>query len=266
MSTPDATPCAQPGAGKQQKIVNIMKPLIITTGAHIFTEEGHMQNLLWQVYADGILIGGGLPLFATDVSAADAVQLADQSDGLFLSGGFDVSPACYGEEPLDGCGSTDEKRDALEFALLDAFVQKQKPILGICRGCQMINVYFGGTLWQDIPSQTGYVHPYDSIHDVRVAPGSIYEQLFGPIFTVNSLHHQAVKDLGRDLVADAWAENGPFVEAYHHRTLPIVCTQWHPERMAGNLRMTSAGPQMAPFFRYFISLCEQRRVSAAGGR
>lgn len=102
-----------------------MKPFIITTGAHIFTEQGYMQNLLWQVYADGILIGGGLPLFATDAIPDDAAQLAEQADGLFVSGGFDVSPACYGEEKLDACGNVDNKRDELELELIDAFVKKE---------------------------------------------------------------------------------------------------------------------------------------------
>lgn len=234
-----------------------MKPVIITTGAHIHTPEGYPQNLLWQVYMDGILLGGGLPLLVTDADQCDAGQLARQADGLFLSGGMDVTPLCYAEAALESCGPVDRKRDQLEILLVRAFLRQRKPILGICRGFQMLNVFFGGTLYQDISAQTGCVHPYDSIHQVSAAPGSILDKSFGRRFTVNSLHHQAVRTLGRGLVPIAWAENGPFVEAYVHESLPILATQWHPERMAGVLRMSPEGPDMGPLFQHFAAMCRR---------
>ena len=237
-----------------------MKPLIVVTGAHIYTPEGYPQNLLWQVYMDAMVVGGGLPVLATDITEETARQLALRADGLFLSGGMDVSPRCYGEELLSACGETDEKRDQLEKHLLRAFIDQKKPILGICRGCQMINVFFGGTLFQDISSQTGFLHPYDSIHTVTAVQGSLIHGLFGENFTVNSLHHQAVKTLGNGLIATAYADNGPFVEAYVHESLPIFCTQWHPERMTGCRRMSPQGPDMLPLLSDFIDRCRAKTV------
>ena len=233
------------------------RPLIITTGAHIVTEDGYRQNLLWQVYMDGILIGGGLPLLVTDADQHAAAQLARQADGLFLSGGKDLSPRCYAEEKESFCGPCDPKRDRLEFGLIRAFIAERKPILGICRGCQTLNVFFGGTLYQDIKVQTGFEHPYGSTHDVTAAAGSVLHGLFGERFTVNSLHHQAIKRLGKGLVPMAYAVNGPFVEAYVHEEIPIVAVQFHPERMTGDEPMTPVGPDMAPLMRYFIGLCRK---------
>lgn len=232
-----------------------MKPLIITTGAHIYTPEGYPQNLLWQVYMDGIVIGGGLPLLATDATHDDAQQLATHGDGLFLSGGMDVSPYYYGQKTLSVCGPTDEKRDQLESLLVRAFIRAGKPIFGICRGCQMLNAYFGGTLLQDIQAQTGYEHIYDSIHEVSAVPGSLLDSLFGRSFTVNSLHHQAIQRLGTGLIPIAHAENGPFIEGFIHQSLPIFAVQWHPERMTGASRMSPAGPDMKPLLQHFIAMC-----------
>lgn len=235
-----------------------MKPMIITTGAHIYTKEGYMQNLLWQVYQDGILGGGGLPLVVTNADHMDAAQLARQADGLFLSGGMDVNPYCYGLCRKDFCGDTDYLRDRMEMELVHAFINEKKPILGICRGFQMLNTFFGGTLYQDILEETGYAHPYDSIHEITSVPGEIIETLFGERFTANSLHHQAVNKLGKDLKPIAYASNAPFVEAFVHQTLPILAVQWHPERMMGDARMTKEGPDMTAFFKYFINMCIKR--------
>lgn len=235
-----------------------MRPLIATTGAHIYTPEGHMQNLLWQVYMDGIYDNGGLPLLVTDAGQTAAAQLARQMDGLFITGGMDVSPCCYASECSRLCGSTDPKRDNLEITLIRAFIEQKKPILGICRGFQMLNVFFGGTLYQDIKDETGFEHPYDSVHTVTAEHGSLFEQLFGKSFTVNSLHHQAVKTLGRDLIPLAYADNAPLVEAYCHKTLPIIAVQWHPERMTGVQRMSPGGPDMHPFLEHFISMCKKQ--------
>lgn len=235
-----------------------MKPLIITTGAHIHTAEGHPQNLLWQVYMDGIVIGGGLPLLSTDATHADAAQMAAQGDGLFLSGGMDVSPLFYGQKALSVCGPTDGKRDQLENLLIRAFVRAGKPILGICRGCQMLNAFFGGTLFQDIYAQTGQEHPYDSIHEVSAVPDSVLYALFGRRFTVNSLHHQAIRTLGTCLTPIAYAENALIVEAFVHQKLPILGVQWHPERMTGAARMSPDGPDMKPLLQYFIAMCRKQ--------
>lgn len=232
-------------------------PLIIVTGAHIYTPEGYPQNLLWQVYMDGIIIGRGLPVLATDVPDESAArQLAELADGLFLSGGVDVTPSLYGEEKIPQCGNSDPKRDKIERLLLDAFISVKKPVLGICRGFQMLNVYFGGTLYQDILSQTGLSdHPYDCFHSVRTVEGSIVRSLFGSEFVVNSLHHQAVKNLADDLVATAYSVSGNIIESYEHKHLPIIGVQWHPERMTGTERMSPLGPDMAPYLEYFVNMC-----------
>ena len=235
-----------------------MRPLVATTGAHIYTSEGYMQNLLWQVYMDGVYDNGGLPFLVTDIDQPSAAQLARQANGLFISGGMDVSPCCYAQERSALCGQTDSKRDDLEITLIRAFVEQRKPILGICRGFQMLNVFFGGTLHQDIKDELGYDHPYDSVHTVTAEPGLLIDQLFGRSFTVNSLHHQAVKELGCGLIPLAYADNAPLVEAYCHETLPIVAVQWHPERMTGVQRMSPAGPDMRPFLEHFISMCKHQ--------
>lgn len=235
------------------------RPLIAVTGAHIYTPDGYPQNLLWQVYMDGMLFGGGLPFLVTDVPEETAAQqIAELSDGLFLSGGVDVTPALYGEEKIPLCGEGDTKRDSLEYLLVDAFIKAQKPIIGICRGFQLLNVYFGGTLYQDIAAQTGLDdHPYDCVHRVRTAEGSLLHTLFGEEFTVNSLHHQAVKTLGKDLVATAYSVSGNIIEAYEHKTLPIIAVQWHPERMTCAERMSPQGPDMKPYFDHFINMCRK---------
>lgn len=233
------------------------RPLIAVTGAHSQTPEGYPLNLLWQVYMDCILIGGGLPFLVTDLpDEAAALEIVDVSDGLFLSGGVDITPSLYGEEKIAQCGAGDPKRDEMELLLLQAFLNKKKPILGVCRGFQMINIYFGGTLYQDIAQQTGFSdHPYDCFHSVHTTEGSVVRELFGPEFTVNSLHHQAIKKLADCLTPTAFSVSGHFVEAYQHKDLPIIAVQWHPERMSGPNRMSPFGPEMTPFLKYYISKC-----------
>ena len=148
-------------------------------------------------------------------------------DGLLLPGGGDIAPALYHRED---CGSQppDRVRDREELALLGAFLSAGRPVLGICRGLQVINVYFGGTLHQDIPGH-GTVEGQDSCHAVRGIVGRLLPPCPGQ---VNSAHHQSVETLGRGLRAVQWAEDGT-VEALEHRTLPVAGVQWHPERWGG---------------------------------
>ena len=159
-------------------------------------------------------------------------------DGLVLQGGADVSPQTYSETPTRPEWNGDRARDLYELELLHEFVEAGKPVLGICRGCQLINVAFGGTLYQDvvthIPDALAHVSDiYDAHrHAIRFPPGSSLRQLFPaaqhPI--VNSIHHQAVKDLGRDMTIEAISEPDGVVEAIRYQRAPFVMgLQWHPE-------------------------------------
>lgn len=156
----------------------------------------------------------------------------DAFDGLLLPGGEDIDPKYYKRENT-ACGELNPWLDKLQFPVLDAFVKAGKPVFGICRGHEVINVYFGGTLIQDI--QTGMRHPRtpegDTIHMASAAEGSFIDRLYGkePI-AINSAHHQGVETLGRDLIPVMYAPDG-IVEALMHRSLPVKSVQWHPERL-----------------------------------
>ena len=124
------------------------------------------------------------------------------------------------------------ERDAAEFLLLERFTAAGKPVLGICRGLQTINVFFGGTLAQNVPGHEA-VDGGDKLHPVRMAPSSL-SRICGEEAVVNSAHHQAADRLGQGLAAVQWAADG-VVEALEHETLPVWGVQWHPERLPGEL-------------------------------
>lgn len=151
-------------------------------------------------------------------------------DGLLLPGGGDVASWRYGQPD---CGSypPNPAQDQAELALLEWFVRAEKPILGICRGMQVINIGFGGTLIQDLPGHSGLTGSIDRLHAVHTAP-SFLTEVCGAECLVNSSHHQAVDRLGRGLRAVQWAPDG-VVEAVCHETLPVWGVQWHPERRYG---------------------------------
>lgn len=175
--------------------------------------------------------------------------------GLVLCGGGDVVPVLYGQENT-ASSLLDPLRDEAELALIHAFAQAGKPILGICRGMQILNVAFGGTLLQDLTPEQRLFHggaKPDRVHPVRALEDSILFQLYGDIFPVNSYHHQAVDRLAPGFQAIAWSESG-IAEAMVHTTLPILALQFHPERMAyDNFR--SDAVDAAPLLEYFLSLC-----------
>ena len=177
------------------------------------------------------------------VSVAD---YARELDGLVLMGGSDVAPESYGETPLRPEWSGDKIRDDYEIALYRAFVAGGKPVLGVCRGAQVINVAQGGTLYQDIATQvSGALNHrnwdiYDqNSHATALVPGSGLARLYpGVALTkTNSVHHQAVKDLGRDLAVEAWSEPDRVVEAIRRNGASYVfAVQWHPEFHDGSDR------------------------------
>jgi putative glutamine amidotransferase len=164
---------------------------------------------------------------------------AQEFDALVLQGGADISPSFYGEEPLRPEWTGDRVRDEYEIELFSEFVEAGKPVLGVCRGIQLINVALGGTLYQDLPTEIGtrVTHRdralYEAnIHEVVIEPGSALARLYGNVQggQVNSLHHQAVRKLGRDLVVEARAAEDGVIEAIRWKGRGyVVGVQWHPE-------------------------------------
>jgi putative glutamine amidotransferase len=180
-------------------------------------------------------------------------------DGLVLQGGADVAPMTYSESPTRPEWSGDRARDVYELELLHEFVNAGKPVLGICRGCQLINVAFGGTLYQDVasnlPASRPHVHDiYDAHrHDIVFPPGSSLKKMFPQHerAVVNSIHHQAVKALGRDIHIEAMSDPDGVVEAIRYQRAPFVMgLQWHPEfHRAGGSDLLDCTPVLDAFLR-----------------
>jgi len=180
-------------------------------------------------------------------------------DGLVLQGGADVSPMTYSESPTRPEWNGDRARDLYELELLHGFVEAGKPVLGICRGCQLINVAFGGTLYQDVatdlPGALAHVHTdYDAHrHAVTFPPGSSLAEMFPglPGAVVNSIHHQAVKELGRDIKVEARSDPDGVVEAIRYQRADFVMgLQWHPEfHRAKGTELLDCTPVLDEFLR-----------------
>lgn len=228
-----------------------MKPIILVTAGVQDTARGLVQLYCFRNYCEAITQAGGIPLIVGDDQ--DAEQLADMADGLCVSGGPDVAAEAYGGDPALQ-KRVDPWRDGVELPLIKAFIARKKPIFGICRGLQYLNIVLGGNLYEDIPARLGLEHIYGSTHSCKADPDSILGQLFGESFTVNSYHHQSLDRLGDGLKVIARTEEG-IVEAAVHETLPITAVQWHPERMTGAVRFDPEGPDMKPLYEYFINQC-----------
>lgn len=183
---------------------------------------------------------------------------AKHLDGLVLQGGADVAPQTYSQTPTRPEWIGDSARDMYELELLHEFIEAGKPVLGVCRGCQLINVAFGGTLYQDIATDVPDAMPhvndlYDSHrHAISFPPGSslgaLFESSAAPL--VNSIHHQAVRDLGRDLVVEAISEDGIVEAVRHSKSRFVMGLQWHPEfHRAGGAELLDCTPILDNFLR-----------------
>lgn len=198
------------------------------------------KNSIWMLpdYLDGLRAAGALPVvFPLEADEADICQLYNLCDGLLFTGGHDVDPALYGQTPSSLCGVLCPRRDALEAGLFRLAMTEGKPMLGICRGIQLINVLVGGTLYQDLPTEhpSPVPHvmkpPYDrTCHTVRLVEDGVLRRLLGrEELGVNSYHHQAVCRLAPSLRAEAWSPDG-LVEAAVCPEHPfLLAVQWHPE-------------------------------------
>jgi putative glutamine amidotransferase len=211
-------------------------------------------------YFRALVAAGARPEELDLVSAADLGRVrAEAYDGVLFAGGEDVDPSLYDEPKKYDSVHTDRTRDDFEFTLLDQALERRLPILGICRGIQMINVKFGGTLYQDLKSETAieldHRQPDDRtkpVHTVTVTdPESHLSGTLAGSCRVNSLHHQAIRRLGRGLKVTAHSEDGlaEAVEAADDYPF-LMAVQWHPEEMANV-------PEQRRIFEQFLAKCRE---------
>lgn len=222
-----------------------MKPLIGITAGLLWEHErkgfqGYRRQYLSLDYTQAVIRAGGIPVILPLPEEKDtARELLERLDGLILSGGPDVSPLLFGEEPSLKLGMTVIQRDRWELALLEAAMARRLPILGICRGFQLLNLYFGGSVYQDISEgeQLYIKHNFDSLpgdpaHHIQLEAGSLIAELLAGVDAVNSHHHQVLKRIADKFRVTAWAPDGA-PEAMEAKTGDqfILGVQFHPEMM-----------------------------------
>ncbi len=220
-------------------------------------------------YVDGVAQAGGVPVVLPPVGGVRNVErILDSLDGLLLSGGSDLHPSYYGEDPLPELDVTIPERDELEMALLEGAFRRRMPIFGICRGMQVLNVALGGTLYQDLSSQVGpdlILHRQETpkwqpTHEVEFYDRTRTADISGSkVIKVNSYHHQAVKELSNEFVVSACSSDG-LVEAMESREMSdqwIVAVQWHAEAMR------ETGVEQRRFFEAHVAEAERHAVRRA---
>lgn len=202
--------------------------------------NGQPSFFIKKGYVTAVEDSGGIPVLLCPTNETTVFRFINLIDGLLISGGgFDIDPKYYGEESHPGLGKTIPDRSDFEIQLLKGAVEKKVPVLGICGGHQLINVYFGGTLYQDIPSQCkGAINhkqptPSDnSYHSIKIYPSTKLSKITGTDSTaVNSTHHQSIKEIGNGLKVSAVAEDGMIEAIEFDGDDFIVGVQWHPERL-----------------------------------
>lgn len=217
-----------------------MNPIIGITGNEMTVNRpkdvaGFHINYSPRHFTQVVERAGGIPVIIpmTDlVSSEDYIQMID---GLILAGGQDISPHLYGEEPRAVMGQTSPHRDRNEIALIEAAIKFKKPILAICRGMQLINIYFGGSLYQDLSENPDITiqhvqksQPHVVTHSIETKEDSTLYHIFGKKTQINSYHHQVIRKLGDHLIPTAHSSDG-VIEAFESPENNIVAVQWHPE-------------------------------------
>jgi putative glutamine amidotransferase len=248
-------------------------PLIAVTTSEVRTTQpagttpeadpAQQEMVLGLKYLRAIERAGGIPLVVPPIDRATIGPLLDGVDALCLSGGPDIDPVAYGDDPHDRLGPTWSDLDTFELALTREADRRGMPILAICRGLQVLNVARGGSLHQHVPDTYGdrithrQVQPgHVATHDVSVTGGTQLAAIIGDGRTeVNSFHHQAVSALGQGLIATAWAPDG-VIESIEARDREFTLgVQWHAEGMAG-------APAQEALFSAFVAAARGTRAGA----
>lgn len=235
---------------------------IIGISGSVLEENSIKKSFVNQNYADSVILAGGVPFIMPICENENIIKkMIENVDGIIMTGGVDIHPFRFNEEPNPKIGAISKERDDFDFLLMKCAFEKNKPIFGICRGIQLINVFFGGTLIQDIAYQknTNILHsqtaPRDvATHKIKIKKNSIIYDIFGEYGEVNSFHHQAIDKLAKDFKITSTANDG-IIESieYKKKDAFIFGVQWHPECM------TEKDIKMQNIFSMFVDICKNRR-------
>lgn len=240
-----------------RRYVLAMSSVLIGITSSPGARDGSVIEGVNRPFVDGVIRAGGVPVVLPVLDPGEAPAVLDRLDGVLLSGGGDVEPAIYRAKRAPETDTVDPARDAFEIALFRAAVRRHLPVLGICRGAQVINVARGGTLIQHLPALGTIDHQEKErfsqvIHHVEVVPGTRLAGVLGSDrIGVNTLHHQAVDRLGRGLRPVAWATDEPVdvIEGIELVGRDVLGVQWHPELLPD-------APEHQALFRWLVSAAE----------
>lgn len=241
---------------------HLMKPIIGITSQYEYS-VGRNFNKINYTYIEAVIRGGGVPIILPILSQLDDLDIyIDSIDGLILTGGEDVSPLIFGEEPIKEVKNICYDRDQMEIELFNRAYERGIPVLGICRGVQVFNVALGGTLYQDIhaqiPDALGHVSTYNiegGYHSIIIDKDTMLYDIFKQEkISVNSQHHQSVKDLGRDLRISAKSLDGVIEGVESTTDKYVLGLQFHPEAMINPHK------KFLNIFNHFIKNCSSYRT------
>ena len=233
------------------------RPVIMIGWSSCLDDQFYSHGMmLLRAYELAVTVNGGIPLIPLEGSCAD--DYAKLADGLIL-------PGAQRETVVSAVSSQMKKvmsnrREAFHEDLLEAFLKAEKPVMGICEGCQKINCFLGGTLNVDLEKICGVTH-WNSGHEISCEKGSLIERLWGGTPVVNSFHNFAIEKPGEGIKITAVSPQGN-AEAFEHERLPIYGFQFHPERMRGDEKLPADGADGDVIFKEFIRICSERKVTA----
>lgn len=238
------------------------RPIIGITSAYEIEDglRNYHRTTVSIDYSKSVIEAGGIPIVLPVTSNLEVIKKQlELLDGIIFAGGVDINPSYYGQDFKENMGIISPERDECEFLTLKEFYKTNKPILGICRGHQLINIFLGGTLFQDLKYKKTEVlkhsqdfYPELAVHKVKIIDNdNILSKLFGEKIATNSFHHQAVDKLGENLTPIAITEDG-IIEAFQMKSHNFLYgLQWHPEMMTAR-----GNEEMKKIFIEFVNSCK----------